>query len=97
MKLFNYSVEVNLHARWSWSHFKIHKYPLYWHIVWGRVSAIVGQPHLEEMGICSECSSTDIGEVSAGDEGWTVCQDCGTIEGGYEYITVEEAEKRGIL
>lgn len=67
------------------------------HLVWGRLSIVWGQPHLEEIGLCAECGSSDIGEVRSGDEGWTVCQDCRAVEQGYEYVTVDEAERRGVL
>lgn len=94
MKIFNYIIDAKLNARHAWSHFKVHKYDMYRHLVWGRLSVIYGQPHLELVPICAHCGSEDIGEVGYGDEGWTVCQDCQTVEGGYKYITVEEYEKR---
>ena len=31
---------------------------------------------------CKECDSTEIGEQSAGDEGWTICQSCQSVEQG---------------
>ena len=107
MRLFNYELTINMNAIQPWTHFKIHRHPrnrwghakgktLYRHLVWGRISIIWGQPHLEEIGICALCESTEIGEECAGDEGWTVCRDCGAVEQGYEYITIEEAEKRGV-
>lgn len=30
---------------------------------------------------CAECGSPEVGEVGCGDEGWTVCPDCQTVEG----------------
>jgi hypothetical protein len=106
MKLFNYVLEIDFHARCKWSHFRIHRHGwragaprynikdvCYRHLVWGRLSIIFGQPHLQEVPICAMCDSPDIGEVSAGDEGWTVCQDCGAIEQGYRYVTTEEFER----
>ena len=97
MKLFNYIIEAKLSSRHKWNHFRVHKYDRHKHLVWGRLSVIFGQPHLEEIGLCAVCGSPEIGERCAGDEGWTVCDDCGSIEQGYEYITIEEAERRGIL
>lgn len=97
LKLFNYILEVSNGALRPWSYFKIHRHSLYKHLVWGRLSISFGQPHLEEIGLCAVCGSTEIGEQQAGDEGWTVCDDCGSVEQGYEYITVEEAEKRGVI
>jgi hypothetical protein len=96
MKLFNYVIEVGT-ARWPWTHFRVHKYDTHRHIVWGKRSLIIGQPHLEEIAICACCRSTEIGEKGAGDESWTVCDDCGAIEQGYEYITMEQAEEEGLV
>lgn len=97
MKILNYILEVGFHAKQSWTHFRVHKSPMHRHLVWGRLSVIFGQPHLEEIGLCTQCGSTEIGEVGVGDEGWTVCRDCNAVEQGYEYVTLEEAERRGIL
>lgn len=97
MRIFDHELEIRLSSLHKWSHFRIHKYDMHRHIVWGKLSIIFGQPHLEEIEICAECSSPEIREVGAGDEGWTVCPDCGSVEQGYEYITIEQAEKRGIL
>lgn len=33
--------------------------------------------------VCAQCHSPDCREVFAGDEGWTVCPDCRSIEQGY--------------
>ena len=41
------------------------------------------------VGICKECESVNIGERG----GLTVCGDCRTVEGGYLYVTPEEAEE----
>lgn len=51
----------------------------------------------QEIGICAQCGSPEIGEKSFGDEGLTACEDCQSIEGGYQWITTREAEARGIL
>ena len=80
-----------------WGHFKVHRYAYHTHVVAGRVSLEYGRPGLEEVALCAQCGSPSIGEVSAGDEGWTVCRDCGSVEQGYERVTLEEAERRGIL
>jgi hypothetical protein len=44
---------------------------------------------------CAECYSPDAHEVSAGDEGWTICPDCQSVEQGYVYLTEAELDKRG--
>lgn len=40
----------------------------------------------EEVSICAHCDSDEIGEKHSGDEGWTVCDACGMIEGGYKHL-----------
>ncbi len=62
-----------------------------------KMQADVVGDEVEDIATCGECGSLDIGEVQAGDEGWTVCQGCQTIEGGYKYITEAEAQRRGLL
>lgn len=62
------------------------------HLVWWRLSILIENRKDEVFPVCAECGSPDIGEVSAGDEGWTVCQSCQTIEGGYQYISADEYE-----
>lgn len=54
------------------------------------VSQCCGASFEEEVGTCAECGSLDIGEVTAGDEGWTVCNDCQAIEQGYDYVNICE-------
>lgn len=49
----------------------------------------------EVVPICAECLSEKIGEVSSGDEGWTVCSDCGSVEQGYKYIHESEVDEVG--
>lgn len=42
--------------------------------------------------VCAMCDSPEIGERGYGDEGWTVCDDCGAIEQGYRYVNLREYE-----
>lgn len=44
----------------------------------------------EQVRLCAICNSIEINEVFAGDEGWSVCGECGTIEGGSKYIYEDE-------
>lgn len=90
----NYDVSVQLHARRPWTHFKIHNraHIGVWHLVWGKLSIYVENATLPVYPTCGECGSTEIGEVSCGDEGWTVCPDCGTIEGEYIYLSSREID-----
>jgi len=41
--------------------------------------------------VCAECNGLTF-EKSHGNEGWTVCQDCGQIEGSTKEMTIEEYE-----
>ncbi len=52
---------------------------------------------IEDTAICAVCGSADIGEQSCGDEGWTMCSECGAIEQGYDYISYRDAEERGLV
>lgn len=65
----------------------------YVHIVFGRLSLVIEKWDIERYAVCAECESTEIGEVSSGDEGWTVCQDCRTVEGDYKYLNKREFER----
>lgn len=90
MKLFNYIIEANLRARHPWSHFKVHKYDMYKHLVWGRLSLLWGQPHLVEIEVHRGCGAEVHG---VGEDGISYCTGCDTIvEGDTEYITMEEFE-----
>lgn len=97
IKLFNYTIEFGT-ARWPWSHFKIHKgrptrhgEVYYYHIVWGKLSLVLGHPHLIPITVCSECME-QIEVKSAGDECWDYCEGCQQVEGNTEEITTEEYE-----
>jgi len=96
-KIFNYTIEISNHARHKWSHFKIHDYGTHKHLVWGRLAVIYGRPDLEEVSFCACCESPECREIGCGDESWTVCPDCGAIEQGYLYLSVLEAEARGMI
>lgn len=91
--IFNYNIRIGMTARWPWSCFKIHKYDYSRHLVWGKLSICVENWALEVHPICKECKSTEISEVSSGDESLTVCQACNSIEQGYEYVNLHEYEK----
>lgn len=88
----DYEFSAHRSSRQPWIHFRIHKHSMHWHIVWGKLSIVIGAPDLELVDVCAVCDSSEIGEVSAGDEGWTVCQDCGSIEQGYKQVTIKEFE-----
>lgn len=95
MKLtfFKWDIEVNLRAQHSWSHLRILRVNGYKHLVWGKLSIVVENWTLEIHALCSQCNSPEIGEVSWGDEGLTVCQSCGSIEQGYDYVNLREYEQ----
>ena len=83
-----------LHA---WSHFRVHRTEAGRHIVWGKLSLTIEDATAEVYPTCSQCGSFEIGEVRAGDEGWTVCQDCRSVEQGYVYVSKRQLEERGML
>jgi len=45
-----------------------------------------------ELRLCGECNSSQIEEKFHGDEGWSVCEECGTIEGSSKYIFIDDDE-----
>ena len=90
---FNWIVEANLRSRHSFSHFAIHRTDFSRHLVWGKISIVVTNWTIECHALCGECGSASIGSVSSGDEGWTVCDSCRSIEGKIEYVNYREYEK----
>ncbi len=93
-----YDVTLSTTARRAWNDFKV--FPLECggrHIVWGRLSLMLEDGCTECIPTCTECGSREIGEVSSGDEGWTVCQACRSVERGYVYLTKRGAERQGVL
>lgn len=67
------------------------------HYILGCLSILIEDATAEVYRICAECGSDEIGEQSYGDEGWTVCQACRSVEQGYEYISKRQMEERGML
>lgn len=92
LSLGKWDIQVSTRARQPWRHFRIHRGEASRHLVWGRVSVVVEDGAAEVVPTCAGCGSVEIGEVSAGDEGWTVCSACGAIEGGYRYVSRRDAE-----
>jgi len=52
------------------------------------VSSCCGDEIMYEVPTCTECGSFEIGEKWAGDEGWTICDNCRAIEQGYDYLDI---------
>ena len=50
-------------------------------------------PEDEVIEVCAVCLSPDAHEVHAGDEGWTVCESCRSVEQGYCYIHESEVDE----
>lgn len=65
------------------------------HFVWGRISVHVEDGEAEVVPTCAACDSDEIGEQSRGDESWTICTACRSVEQGYVYVSRREAERRG--
>ena len=90
MKLFNYIIEGGFTSRHKWSHMRLHKRPYYNHFVWGKLSILYGQPHLEPIEVHIGCGGTVHG---IGEDLISYCEDCEHIcEGETHYITTEEWE-----
>lgn len=64
-------------------------------LVWWVFSLDVADWTVECYGTCACCNSPDIGERHAGDEGWTVCGECGAVEQGYLYLNKHAYEELG--
>lgn len=92
MKLLNHIVEVRMSSRRPWTHFKVHRYGLYRHLVWGKLSVIYGQPHLMPITVCAHCNE-EIQRVGQDYLDW--CEGCQQIEGDTIEMTIEEFERLG--
>jgi hypothetical protein len=91
VKLFNHVIELHARARHPFTHFKVHRREYWTHVVWGKLSLIYGQPHLEPMTVCAHCSE-EIQRVGEDYLDW--CEGCQSLEGDTEEITAEEFERR---
>jgi hypothetical protein len=60
-------------------------------LVWGRLSLSIEDGTTECIATCAQCGDEDVSEVTCGDEGWTVCRACRSIEGGRIYISKRQA------
>lgn len=89
LKAFNQVIEIDLGARWPWTHFRIHADGGVVHLVWGKLSIVFGQ--YPEVCCCAWCHSP-VETLSSGDEGWDRCTGCGTIEGETVYLTEDKVE-----
>jgi hypothetical protein len=91
VKLLNHVIELNFRARCKWTAPHLYNRLYYRHFVWGRVSLIFGQPHLEPVEIHSGCGASVRG---IGEDLISYCEGCETIvEGQTEWVTFEEYEK----
>lgn len=94
MMLANHSIELNFRSRHPWRHFRVHKHNWYrqgwWlHFVWGKISFIFGQPHLEEITVCAHCYE-EIQRVGEDSLNW--CEGCQQVEGETKTMTIQEFE-----
>jgi len=93
--ILNYHVDLNTRARRSWHEGLLKFRGAYGngiHWVWGRLSLSIEDLQAEVYPVCAECSSPDAREISYGDEGWTVCPSCQSVEQGYRYVSLREYE-----
>jgi hypothetical protein len=90
--ILNWDVSIGFRARCAWDSFKLYHGESTHHLVWGKFSIYIENWTLEVHRVCAECDSTDVGEIHHGDEGWTVCQSCQSVESGYRYVNLREYE-----
>ena len=95
IRLFNYAIEISP-ANKKWNQFKVYDRDYYTHIVWGKLSFVFGQPHLEQIHVCSHCHE-EIQGVGGPDECLNWCENCQQLEGDTEYLTIEQLEQKGII
>lgn len=84
-----YDIDLNARACRSWfKRPRCERIPRdgYLHFVWGRFSLHIEDWTAETYALCAECVSDEIGEQHCGDEGWTVCRNCRSVEQGYKYV-----------
>ncbi len=48
---------------------------------------------LEEVLVCAECDEGIIRHFSSGDESFSVCPMCSTVEGNTKYVSATESER----
>jgi hypothetical protein len=89
MKVMNHVIELNFRSLQPWSRMRLHRRPYYHHFVWGKISFIYGQPHLEPVTVCAECNG-DI--IRVGADLLDYCESCQQVEGDTKEITTEEWE-----
>lgn len=92
INIFKYVVRIKFYARKSWTHLKLHKTEHTRHFVWGKLSVYIEDSTYPAYPVCEMCNSSEIGEQGIGDEGLTVCNECGSIEQGYKYLSLKEIE-----
>ena len=87
-------VSIHNHARRPWSRITSytdrHTTLRAWY--WGRFVLELEDWTAEVYPVCAACGSPDVGERSCGDEGWTVCEACCSVEQGYRYVNLQEWE-----
>ena len=90
-----FDVSLNLRSRRRWNTVYYRRDSTELRLVWGRVSLHIEDWQAEVHPTCKQCGSADIAERSYGDEGWTVCDSCQSVEGGYVYVNKREYENCG--
>jgi len=104
LELGHYRIEVSYSPKtptWTghpWTHLKLHRSRIgdawFRHLVWGRISIQVDTPDLDYVSVCAECNCCETPDcISIGDESWSVCAACGTIEGRTREVTIREYER----
>jgi len=89
----NYIFDIGLTSRHNWDHFKIHQTEYSRHLVWGKLSIQVIDNSIECHPVCGECGSSSLHNSSVGDETFSICESCRTIEGKVDYVNYSTAEQ----
>lgn len=87
-----YDIDINLRARRSWRTLYRTNSASRRRLVFGRLSVTLEDWQARIHPVCAQCRSSDVGERGYGDEGWTVCNSCESVEGGYVYVNLREYE-----
>lgn len=93
MTIGKYDITFKTHAKCELNHFKIHRRDGGKHIVWWKFSLLIEDWKAEIYPICAECGSQGIGEIGCGNEGWSFCESCRSVECGYVYVNKREYDK----
>lgn len=92
-EMFGYRIKVSFSSKRPWNYIKLHKAEGYYHFIWFKLSVLIEDTVSELYPICAQCDSPEIGEKGVGDESWTICDSCLSVEQGYKYVNLIDYER----